>query len=262
MSNYIVYYRVSDAKQGQSGLGLEAQRAAFAFFLKSRPGTVVGEYTEVETGKTLKKSLKRLELTKAIDHARAAGATLVIARLCRLARNVAFISALLETDLPIACCDIPEADRFVLHILAAVAEREGNAISERTSAALQALKRRGVPLGSSRPGHWDGMTKDGTATRAERRTYGLKKAHESSKTTIQAEMSQRYEPIVPWIRDMREAGQTLQEIVDNLNAKGCRTRYKKPWNVPTLRRVILKYLGPDYLGQKTSILNPCKVLCG
>jgi len=262
MSRFVVYYRLSLMKDGSTGLGLDAQRAMFAAFLLSRPGEVVGEYTEVETGKTLRKSLKRPELTKAIDHARAAGATLVIARLCRLARNVAFISALMESTLPIACCDIPQADKFTMHILAAVAQREGEMISERTKAALEALKAKGVPLGSSRPGHWDGMTKDGTATRAERRTYGLKKAHESSKTTIQAEMSQRYEPIVPWIRDMREAGQTLQEIVDNLNAKGCRTRYEKPWNVPTLRRVILKYLGPDYLGQKTSILNPCKVLCG
>lgn len=131
-----------------------------------------------------------------------------------------------------------------------------------TQQGLARAKSRGTKLGSARPDHWNGMTKDGTATRAERRAHGLEKAQKNSKEIVEEAMSQQYEPIVPWIRDMREAGQTLQEIVDNLNAKGCRTRYEKPWNVPTLRRVILKYLGPDYLGQKTSILNPCKVLCG
>lgn len=262
MNRFVIYYRLSLMKDGSSGLGLDAQRAMFSAFLLSRPGEVVGEYTEVETGKTLKKSLKRPELTKAIDHARAAGATLAIARLDRLARNVAFISTLLESDLPVVCCDIPEADRFVLHILAAVAQKEGELISSRTKAALKALQERGVLLGSSRPGHWDGMTKDGTATRAERRTIGLKKAQVEGRKRIQEEMSQRYEPIVPWIRDMRAAGQTLQEIVDNLNAKGCRTRSEKPWNTTTLRAVILKYLGQSYLGYPGSKVRPCLAMEG
>ena len=247
-SKYVVYYRVSDVKQGQSGFGLEAQRTMFAGFAAGRPGVTVGEYTEVETGKTLKKSLKRPELQKAIAHARQAGATLVIAKIDRLARNVAFISTLMESDLPIACCDLPEADKFTLHILAAVAEREGNMISDRTRAALAALKERGVKLGSAREGHWDGKQR------------GYRQATEASKRRANEEGAVCYEPLVPWIKFMRESGDTLNKIVDQLNATQSVTRSGKPWNVSTLRRVIRKYLGPEYLGQKTGVLNRCKVM--
>lgn len=230
--NYVVYYRVSDQKQGQSGLGLEAQRAMFATFLRGRPGSVLGEYMEVETGKTLKKSQKRPELAKAIAHARATGATLVIAKLDRLARNVAFISTLMESQLPLACCDMPEADKFTLHILAAVAEREGGLISERTSAALKALQARGVKLGSARPGHWDGRE----------HLRGWKKAQAASRVAVAEEMSERYEPLVPWIREMLAQGLKYREIVDALNAKGCKTRRDRPWNLATLSRVIKRYV--------------------
>lgn len=258
---YVIYYRVSLEKQGRSGLGLEAQQAMFALFLKARPGTVIGEFTEVETGKTYRKSQARPELCKAIDLANATGATLVIAKIDRLARNVAFIAMLLESKLDIACCDIPEADNFTLQILAAVAEREGKMISERTSAALKALQARGVALGSAREGHWDGVVEKGPhagTPRIERRAAGLEKAQKQARSRVQEEMSRRYEPLVPWIRDMREAGMTLQQIVDQLNEKGCLTRYNKPWNQPTLSRVIAKYLGPDYLGQLNSKLRPVR----
>ena len=253
-TRYVLYYRVSDVKQGQSGLGLAAQKTTAGHFLTTYPGKVLGEYTEVETGKTLKKSLKRPELTKAVAHARAANATLVIAKIDRLARNVAFISALIESGLPFKCCDMPEADNFTIHILAALAEREGRMISERTSAALQVLKAQGVKLGSARPGHWDG--------REHLREAGRKKAIEVSRQVRQEEMTRCYEPIIPWIRDLRESGATLQGIVDQLNAKGCQTRRGNPWNVPTLRRVIAKYLGLDYLGQKTGVLNRCRAMTG
>lgn len=259
-TRYVVYYRVSDVKQGRSGLGLEAQEAMFGTFLCVHPGEVIGEYTEVETGKSFKKSLRRPELRKAMDHAQAAKAILVIAKLDRLARNVAFISTLMESGLPFKCCDMPEADKFTIHILAALAEREGQMISERTSAALQALKERGVKLGSARPGHWEGLTKRGESM-AERRELGLEKAQKASQKATQEEMSRQYEPLVPWIREMREAGLTFQRIVDALNGKGCRTRRDQPWNVPTLRRVILRFLGQDYLGQLTSKLNPCVAAC-
>ena len=253
-TRYVLYYRVSDVKQGQSGLGLSAQKTAAGHFLTTHPGEVLGEYTEVETGKSLHKSKLRPELTKAIAHARSANATFIIAKIDRLARNVAFISALIESGLPFKCCDMPEADNFTIHILAALAEREGNMISERTSAALQALKDRGVKLGSARPGHWDG--------REHLREAGRKKAVEVSRRVREKEMAQRYEPIIPWIRDMREAGATFQGIVDQLNAKGCQTRRGNPWNVATLRRVIAKYLGSDYLGQKTAVLNRCRAMIG
>jgi len=230
--NYVVYYRVSDQKQGKSRLGLEAQQAMFTHLLLGRPGEVVGEYTEVETGKTLKKSQRRPELSKAIAHARVAGATLVIAKLDRLARNVAFISALMESQLPLICCDMPEADKFTLHILAAVAEREGAMISERTSAALQALKARGVKLGSARPGHWEG----------KEHFRGWRKAQKVAREVVQEEMSQRYEPLVPWIREMLAGGLNYRQIISALNAKGCKTRRDKPWNLATLSRVIRRFV--------------------
>lgn len=255
-ARYVVYYRVSDAKQGRSGLGLEAQEVMFATFLCVHPGEVIGDYTEIETGKSLQKSRRRPELRKAMDHAQAAKAILVIAKLDRLARNVAFISALMESGLPFKCCDMPEADKFTIHILAALAEREGQMISERTSAALQALKARGVKLGSARPGHWEGLTRAGESM-IERREIGLQKAQLVSQETVQEEMSRQYEPLVPWIREMREAGLTLQLIVNRLNEKGCRTRRNQSWNVSTLRRVILRFLGSGYLGQLTSKLNSC-----
>ena len=206
----------------------------------------------------MRKSLKRPALKKAIAAAREAGATLVIAKIDRLARNVAFISTLMESDLPIACCDLPEADKFTLHILAAVAEREGRMISERTSAALDVLKARGVKLGSQREGHWEGQTKSGEAM-YERRSEGLRKGQETVRAAAEAEMDSRYKPLVPWIKFMRESGNTLDQIVDQLNATKSTTRSGKPWNVSTLRRVIRKYLGTDYLGQKTGVLNRCKV---
>jgi len=231
----------------------------FVAFLRGRPGEVIGEYTEVETGKSLKKSLCRPELQRAMGHARAANATLVIAKIDRLARNVAFIATLMESGQPFVCCDMPDANNFTIHILAALAEREGQMISERTSAALRVLKERGVLLGSARPGHWTGRSKAGELM-ADCRQRGLEKARISSKTVVQEEMSRQYEPIVPWIREMRETGSTLREIVHALNEKGCRTRRDLPWNIPTLRRVILKFLGSEYLGQITAKLNSCTVV--
>lgn len=243
---YVVYYRVSDVKQGRSGLGLEAQQGMFAHLLVSRPGTKIAEYTEVETGKRLKKCLSRPQLQRAIAHAREAGATLVIAKLDRLARNVAFISALMESQLPIICCDMPEADQFTLHILAALAEREGRMISDRTKAALDVLKTRGKKLGSHRDGHWDGKQR------------GFRQATAAAQKVALEEMKSCYEPFVPWIKHMRESGMTLQQIADQINATGSKTRAGRPWSGTTLRRVICRYLGSDYLGRKSG-LNRCKV---
>ena len=148
----VSYIRVSTKAQGNSGLGLEAQRSAVGAFADSRGANIQAEYREVETGK--KKD--RPELTKALAHCRRSKATLVVAKLDRLARNVAFTSALMESDVDFVACDNPHANRLTIHILAAVAEAEAVAISERTKAALAAAKARGVKLGSARPGHWNG----------------------------------------------------------------------------------------------------------
>src|SRR5262245_9850761 len=147
MQRFIAYYRVSTKRQGKSGLGLEAQRDAVQRHVAACGGKLIAEYTEVESGK-----LKdRPQLAAALSHARGKGATLVIAKLDRLARNVAFTSALMESGADFVCCDVPHANRLTIHILAAVAEDEATRISQRTTAALAAARRRGVKLGTARP---------------------------------------------------------------------------------------------------------------
>lgn len=142
-TQYIAYYRVSTVRQGASGLGLDAQRSATAQFVMSSGGNLVSEYTEVESGK-LK---NRPQLDAAIAACRKTGATLLIAKLDRLARNVAFIANLLESGVKFIAVDMPNADRFMLHVYAAMAEEEGRRISERTKSALASAKARGVELG-------------------------------------------------------------------------------------------------------------------
>ena len=147
MNKLVAYYRVSTRRQARSGLGLEAQQAAVLAFQARSGVEVLTSFTEVETGRRS----DRPELAKAIAHAKRAGATLVVAKLDRLARNVAFTSALMESGVDFLACDNPHANRLTIHILAAVAEDEARRISERTKAALAAAKRRGVKLGAARP---------------------------------------------------------------------------------------------------------------
>ena len=144
-TRYIAYYRVSTARQGESGLGLEAQRAETTSFMKSADAELVSEFTEIESGKRA----NRPELAAAIQQCRDSGAALLIAKLDRLARNVHFISGLLESGVRFTAIDMPNADRFMMHVYAAMAEEEGRRISERTKAALAAAKARGVALGAN-----------------------------------------------------------------------------------------------------------------
>lgn len=141
---YVAYLRVSTQKQGQSGLGLEAQRSAVEAFARQHGGHIQATFLEVESGKRA----DRPELQKALQAARKAKATLLIAKLDRLARNVAFIANLMDAGVEFAACDQPFASRLTLHILSAVAEDEARRTSERTKAALVAAKARGVKLGS------------------------------------------------------------------------------------------------------------------
>lgn len=137
---YVAYYRVSTAKQGASGLGLEAQQAAVLAHCRGEP---LSAFTEVESGKRA----DRPQLAAALALAKKERATLVIAKLDRLARNVAFIANLMESGVEIQAVDMPHATRFTLHIMAAVAEQEAKAISDRTRVALAAARARGVQLG-------------------------------------------------------------------------------------------------------------------
>ena len=137
---FVAYYRVSTDKQGQSGLGLDAQRAAVMTYLNGGPWKLVAEHTEVETGKRA----DRPELQKALAACRKHKGKLIIAKLDRLSRNLAFIATLMDSNVEFIAADNPHANRLTVHILAAVAEHERAAISERTKAALAAAKRRGV----------------------------------------------------------------------------------------------------------------------
>lgn len=146
MNPFIAYYRVSTDRQGVSGLGLEAQRSAVNHYVSA--GVLLSEYTEIESGK---QHQNRPQLHEALHECRRRGATLVIAKLDRLGRNVAFISALMESGTDFVCCDNPHANRLMLHMLAAFAEHEREQISQRTKAALAAAKARGAKLGNPRP---------------------------------------------------------------------------------------------------------------
>ncbi len=145
---FVAYYRVSTDQQGRSGLGLDAQREAVERYLNGGGWKLLAAFTEVETGKGANALDKRPQLRAALDHARKAKATLVIAKLDRLARNVHFISGLIEQRVPIVAADMPDADITMLQIYAVMAEREARVIGERTKAALAAAKARGTVLGA------------------------------------------------------------------------------------------------------------------
>lgn len=147
MSNqrFVAYFRVSTDRQGRSGLGLDAQREAVSQFLTGRAATVVAEFVEVESGG----KSDRPKLREALALCQREKAALLIAKLDRLARSVAFIANLMDSDTEFVAVDMPYASRFVLHVLAAVAEHERQVIGERTKAALAAAKARGVKLGAN-----------------------------------------------------------------------------------------------------------------
>jgi len=214
----VSYLRVSTRKQGKSGLGLEAQRKAVAEFAAREGLRVVAEYVEVESGK----KAARPELAKALSHCRAAKACLVVAKLDRLSRNVAFLSALMEAGLEFVALDNPYANTFTLHILAAVAEQEARATSERTKAALAAAKRRGVLLGSSRPGHWRG--------REDKRLAGGRRGVKRAAVLRTAAAKQHNSMAVAEALRLRKAGMSWLEVAAELNARGLVTRRGNQWS--------------------------------
>lgn len=150
---FVAYYRVSTQKQGASGLGLEAQRAAVANYLNGEAWEVVAEFQEVETGKGADALSKRPELRAALQLCKKHGAKLIIAKRDRLARNVHFVSGLLETGVDFVAADMPEANKAMIQMHSVMSEWERDQISARTKAALAAAKRRGVQLGRAGPGN-------------------------------------------------------------------------------------------------------------
>lgn len=146
---FIAYFRVSTQKQGASGLGLEAQKEAVGRFLNGGEWEQVAEYQEIETGKGSDALARRPQLKAALAACRKEGATLIIAKLDRLARNVHFVSGLMESKVKFVACDMPEANELTIHIMAAFAEHEAKRISQRTKDALAIAKSRGIALGQA-----------------------------------------------------------------------------------------------------------------
>lgn len=212
---FVAYYRVSTKAQGASGLGLEAQEAAVHHFLRAG-GLLLGAYTDVESG--TRKGNARPELARAIAHCRREKATLLIAKLDRLARNVAFVSNLMDNSIEFVAVDVPEANRLTLHILAAVAEAEAEAISARTKAALGAAKARGQRLG--RP---ESLTQ-------QVRLAGARAARQGA--------IDGYRNISHLVFGLRERGRSLREIAAHLNALGETTRDGKQFRPGTVHRIL------------------------
>src|SRR5262245_52415146 len=149
MKSAIAYYRVSTQRQGRSGLGLEAQRTAVACFAEAEGITIAGEFTEVETGKGADALDRRLQLAAALATARKEKCPVLVAKLDRLSRDVAFIAGLMAQRVPFIVAELgTDADPFMLHLYAALAEKERRQISERTRAALAARKEHGMKLGN------------------------------------------------------------------------------------------------------------------
>lgn len=211
-NKFIAYYRVSTKEQGKSGLGLEGQEATVKEHCLRNELNLITSYMEVETG--TKNSLEnRPILQKALGHCKRIGATLIIAKLDRLARSVYVTSLLYSSGIEFLCCDIPSANRFTINILAAVAEEEARAISDRTKTALHALKVRGVKLGAHRPECANNLNKE---SRDKGRRLGSAEMRRQKK--------EAYGDLLPEIFSLRREGKTLQHIASILNTKGETTR--------------------------------------
>lgn len=214
---YIAYYRVSTVGQGKSGLGLDAQRTAVRDYINGNGESTLAEYTEIESGGRD----DRPELAKALAQCRLHGATLVIAKLDRLARNVAFIAALMDSGVEFVAADFPQANRLTIHILAAVAEYEREAISQRTKAALAAAKARGVKLGT------DNLT---DAIRAKGRV--------ASALATAKRARERAELVLPTIRELQVGGASLAKVAAALNARGVPSPRGGKWHASSVRNAI------------------------
>ncbi len=215
MTDFVAYYRVSTDKQGKSGLGLDAQRQAVKGYLND--GKLIAEFTEVETGKGRNALRRRPQLNTALETCKKHKATLVIAKLDRLARNVAFISSLMESGVEFVAADMPHANRLTVHILAAVAEHEREMISERTKAALVVAKKRGVKLGCPVP-------ERGSAA-------GVKVRREHAD-----QFAANTRPVIDSIRDSGVS--SLRGVAEALNVRGIQAPRGGEWHATAVARVL------------------------
>lgn len=212
-TKHVAYYRVSTAKQGRSGLGLDAQQAAVRAYLHGT--TPHAEYTEVESGKVNNRPI----LATAIETVKACGGVLVIAKIDRLSRDAAFVLALRDSGVRFVCCDMPEANSLTIGLMAILAQHERETISQRTRAALAALKRRGKQLGKP-----ENLTDDARAKSAKVRTADARKDVNWQRATAYA-------------RVRRTENVPYRTIADELNASGHVTRTGKPYHASTVKRL-------------------------
>lgn len=206
--NYVAYLRVSTDKQGRSGLGLEAQEKAILDYLDSREGRLLKQFIEIESGK----KNDRPKLAEALAYCKKHRAVLLIARLDRLARSVAFISRLMESGVRFVASDMPGATDFMLHVYAAVAEEERRMISRRTKDALQAAKARGVELG-----------KNGSA---------LATKHKANAK----EFALRMKPVLAEIQS--EGHKTVRQVTAALNEKQIPSRGGGRWHLASVFKLL------------------------
>lgn len=215
---YIAYYRVSTNKQGKSGLGLEAQQHTVKSYLLGVPP--INEYVEIESGK----NNERPELSKALDECQLTGATMIIARLDRLSRSVGFMDALLKSEVKFVACDNPTANKFTVHIIAAVNEQESEYRSITTREALAAAKARGVSLGT------DNLTTEGRE-KGNKRSIKVRKL----KADRHALLIYRY------IVDLVNSGTPLNAIATYLNKTHLQTPgHAKKWSAQTVKNIIMR----------------------
>lgn len=206
---FVSYLRVSTRKQGASGLGLDAQRKAVTDYLNGGRWNLIAEVVEVESGKRS----DRPKLAEALRLCRLHGATLVVAKLDRLARDAHFLLGLSKAGVEFVCCDMPSANRMTVGIMAVVAEEEARMISARTKVALAAAKARGVKLGGDR----------GAVLTAETKALG--------NAIRTAKAKSRAADLQPVIAEIRAAGAiTLQAVADGLNARGITTARGGQWS--------------------------------
>lgn len=206
----INYYRVSTTKQGRSGLGLDAQRTAIKAFCSARGCEPLGEYIEVESGKRD----DRPELNKALHHAKVTGATLVIAKLDRLSRNLAFLATLQDAGTKFLAADMPEANELTIHIMAAMAQAERKAISKRTKEALAAAKARGQKLGNPMGA----------------KAFGAYRGNGAAVEAIKVRAKAFALDVMPIVESIRSEGHsTLRAIAGELNTRGIVTARGGKW---------------------------------
>lgn len=229
--NYIAYYRVSTNKQKNSGLGLADQIHQVANYISSVNGNLIDQYEDVESGS----KSDRANLIRAIERCSLTNSTLVIAKLDRLSRNVAFLATLLESNINFVACDNPHANKLTIHILSAVAEEERRLISMRTKAALAQAKLNGVRLGTNN------LPASNAKTALRARKIKSKIAHNF------------YKKLLPILETVKH--QSLRKQADYLNSRKIETRQGSAWSAASIRRIYLA-LGTTAINEKEAHVIP------